>query len=579
MSVSEIFGGLRSAHERPGERYDVAILGGGLAGLTLAIQLKQARPETSIFVGEKRTGPAPEAAFKVGESTVDLSAYYFAEVIGMKDHIEQVQNPKFGLRYFFSGVDNRDITARLELGPGNWYSSPSYQLDRGRFENELWSRAIKRGIEAFDGCRVLDFELGASEHTISYGREDSDGTLTARWLVDATGRASTLKRKLGLAKDVEHTINSSWFRLGHGLDYEQWGASDQKWMSRIVEPGIRHLSTTHLMGKGYWVWLIPLRSGPVSIGICADPRFHPYERIETLDAALDWLREHEPQLFEAVDPRRDQIEDFLRVKDFAFGCERVYSPERWCLTGEAAVFADPFYSPGSDFIAMGNTFITDLVTRDLDGEDVLQRTEIWNAQLFQLFGAFLRLYADLYPVFGNVRVCVPKLIWDHAVYWLLNALRFNSNRLTDLRFLQRSGPELQKGIQLTTTMQDLFKQWNELGDVEADAGFVNVALPPLMDHVDDLGHEFDDDTITRMFQEKVQFLEALAVLIFADAVRSLPGARIDEQTTINPYAISLDQGRWEEDGLLGGSGVTIADAREQLRGIQVSAMVREGPAA
>ena len=58
---------------QPADSYDVAILGGGLAGLTLGIQLKQARPETSIFIAEKRKGPAPEAAFKVGESTVEVS--------------------------------------------------------------------------------------------------------------------------------------------------------------------------------------------------------------------------------------------------------------------------------------------------------------------------------------------------------------------------------------------------------------------------------------------------------------------------------------------------------------------------
>ena len=34
---------------QPADSYDVAILGGGLAGLTLAIQLKRERPETSIF--------------------------------------------------------------------------------------------------------------------------------------------------------------------------------------------------------------------------------------------------------------------------------------------------------------------------------------------------------------------------------------------------------------------------------------------------------------------------------------------------------------------------------------------------
>src|SRR4029077_11160525 len=87
--------------QQPAESYDVAILGGGLAGLTLALQLKRARPETSVFVAEKRAGPAPEAAFKVGESTVELSADYFARVCGMRDHIERDQLFKAGLRFFF----------------------------------------------------------------------------------------------------------------------------------------------------------------------------------------------------------------------------------------------------------------------------------------------------------------------------------------------------------------------------------------------------------------------------------------------------------------------------------------------
>ena len=81
-------------------RYDVAVLGGGLAGLTLALQLKSRGPETSILVVERREGPAAEAAFKVGESTVEVGADYFARVCGMRDHLEREQLPKLGLRFF-----------------------------------------------------------------------------------------------------------------------------------------------------------------------------------------------------------------------------------------------------------------------------------------------------------------------------------------------------------------------------------------------------------------------------------------------------------------------------------------------
>ena len=70
-------------------QYDVVILGGGLAGLTMSIQLKREKPDISILILEKRPGEAPLAAFKVGESTVELGSYYLRHVIGLKDYLEQ----------------------------------------------------------------------------------------------------------------------------------------------------------------------------------------------------------------------------------------------------------------------------------------------------------------------------------------------------------------------------------------------------------------------------------------------------------------------------------------------------------
>ena len=46
--------------------YDVAILGGGLAGLTLARQLVMERPNLRVAVIEKRQFPVPETTHKVG---------------------------------------------------------------------------------------------------------------------------------------------------------------------------------------------------------------------------------------------------------------------------------------------------------------------------------------------------------------------------------------------------------------------------------------------------------------------------------------------------------------------------------
>src|SRR5437763_1862857 len=92
-STTEVLG---SAH------HDVVVLGGGLAGLCAAIQLKRRMPQLSILVLERRAHPVPEAAHKVGESTVEIGANYFAEVLGLQEHLTRAQLKKFGFRFFFN---------------------------------------------------------------------------------------------------------------------------------------------------------------------------------------------------------------------------------------------------------------------------------------------------------------------------------------------------------------------------------------------------------------------------------------------------------------------------------------------
>ena len=78
--------------------HDIIIMGGGLAGLTLALQLRQRLPDLDVLVLERRSHPVPEACHKVGESTVEIGAHYFGDVLGLKDHLVQAQLKKFGFR-------------------------------------------------------------------------------------------------------------------------------------------------------------------------------------------------------------------------------------------------------------------------------------------------------------------------------------------------------------------------------------------------------------------------------------------------------------------------------------------------
>jgi flavin-dependent dehydrogenase len=562
-------------------RYDVAILGGGLAGLTLGIQLKEARPETSILITERRVGPAPEAAFKVGESTVEMSANYFAEVVGMKEHLEANELPKAGLRFFFSAGDNSDITQRAEWGATDLPVVPAYQVDRGRFENALTDRNVALDNQVVDGAKAEAVEFGEDDHdhTITISRDGAGHTVHARWVVDATGPSGLIKKKLGLAKKVEHKINSVWLRLQGGVDIDDW-SGDEAWLARMKRPGIRKLSTNHLMGEGYWCWLIPLASGPISIGIVFDPRFHDYESIHTIDGMIEWLHKHEPQLGAEIDGRREQIEDFKGIEDFAYSCERVFSPDRWCLVGVSGCFADPFYSPGSDFIAQGNTFTTEIVSRDLDGEDartLRRRILQLDAQYIATFETAVRgTYTDHYKEFGNAEVMSAKLMWEFASYWAIAALPFIKRRISDPDFNDATKADVRRIITAGARLELMFRDWHDLGQLEWRDAFVSHRSCPAFWQLHlDLHEDFDDESLKARYTHNAEVLEAMAVVLFHTALPRLGSEHaIDADTKVNPAGISLNPARWAGDKLFSGAGLSLNEARERVPGIDAMLISR-----
>ena len=440
-------------------RTDVAILGGGLAGLALAIQLKQRDPDFAVTVIERRAHPVREAAFKVGESVVEIGAHYFSHVLGFREHLDAEQLRKFGFRFFFS-EGREDIERCTELGVSQVLPTPSWQLDRGRFENFLGEQARALGVEFRDAAvvRAIDLDAG-SAHAVSFEQDGVTHTLAARWVVDASGRAGLLKRKLDLAEANDHDVNAVWWRVDGFVDPNAW-SDDVPWLQRC-DPPDRWRSTNHMCGPGYWFWLIPLASGAHSLGIVCDAKLHPLEMMNTHDKAMAWLREHQPQVARSLEDPRHTLQDFLFLRHFSYGCKQVFSADRWALTGEAGLFLDPFYSPGSDFIAISNGFICDLIEKDRAGKPFAPYASIYQ-QLYQSFYEnTLTLYQDQYPLFGDAQVMPVKVIWDYTFYWALLAPLYFAGRLTDVAMLGRLRPQLTQAAALNLALQALLRDWGQ----------------------------------------------------------------------------------------------------------------------
>jgi flavin-dependent dehydrogenase len=456
-------------------RHDVVIAGGGLAGLTLALQLKQSFPALAILVVERRLHPVPIAAHKVGESTVEIGADYFANVLGLREHLESAQLKKFGFRFFFS--DQRsDVDRVTELGASRPLAVPSYQIDRGLFENFLAEEATRRGITVECGATVLDLALAATkqdEHRIVF--RSADGTVRetrSRWLVDACGRAGLIKKKRELGEPNGHDASAVWFRIAERIAIDDWSA-DGEWRARCT-PQARWLSTNHLVGDGYWVWLIPLASGSHSVGIVADTALHPLATMNTFDKAMDWLARHQPRLFAALDGKRDKLQDFAFLRRFSYGCRQLFSAERWAISGEAGLFLDPFYSPGSDFIAIANTYICELVARDLAGRPIAAHAAIFDQIFHSFYESTLALYEGQYPILGDAEALPAKVLWDYTYYWGILAQFFFQRRMCDLASFSALRDELTHCQALNREVQALLRAWSAARPRDA------IANPPTM---------------------------------------------------------------------------------------------------
>jgi len=532
---------------------DVIICGGGMAGLMLARQLRIENPAASVAVIDRLERPLPEAAFKVGESTVELAGYYFRDILKLADYMDGAHLRKLGLRFFFPAESGK-LEDRPETGLTDFATVPSYQIDRGRLENDLRDIVIQDGAHLIEGARITRLEVGegGEAHRVTYQQKGQEPqSLTSRWVVDAAGRKLMLQRQLGLSKRREADHNAVWFRVDGKLDVDDMVPADNTDWHNRVPGGKRWFSTNHLVGQGYWVWIIPLPSDKTSIGIVADQTYHPLDSFQSRDKAMEWLDTNEPVF--AAKVKEFEMLDFGAMKNYSHTSSKVFSADGWACTGDAGVFADPMYAPGADLISFANCCISHLVGRDLAGELTPEEAEE-KSRFVISFGELLTRSIQInYHILGSAQAMGAKLFWDICAGWsFVQPIMFGGYFLDGAKHAAVRGVS-RNFFFLSLQMNQLFSAWCDQSQGRIGYDYIDYLA---VDEVREMRvrnlvpgkplEELIDDQ-----ERNMVLMEDMAQVLFRMAVADChPEAlhRIDGKW-LNAWAIHLDPDTWDERGL------------------------------
>jgi len=535
--------------------YDVIICGAGIAGLTLARQITKEVPDVSLLVVEGVGDKSRTGAIQVGESTVEISANYLANVVDLREYLETTHYHKWGFRFFF-GKGDTPIQARPELGTSHASPLNSYQLDRALLETDVKRLNAEMGIQMVEESKVVDMKLGSDgalhEVTLFEKSSKQHVTLKCRWVIDAMGRRRFIQSKLGIAEPHNNMHSAAWFRLSGRIDISDLvPASDTEWHTR-VQGDNRYYSTNHLMDNGRWVWLIPLASGNTSIGIVAREDFFPFTEYNTYEKSLQWLQKYEPLLWERI--RDLQPVDFQCLRHYSYSSKKVYSFDRWTCTGDAAVFSDPFLSPGIDQAGFGNTLITEMIKLDQRKLLDAQMVEYFNETFLAFHNGVSWITQPAYAYYGDWLVCGVKLVWDIMRGFSLNAsARFNHIYL-DERKMAALQPILSRLFTLTLRMEKLFKAWTAMSRRKYTYKFIDYfAVPSMLDlyHRNFRSGKTLEELIAD-HEQTLRYVEEVAQIIFLMALADTMPEKLSQLPSplwLNAWGIGLDARRWKADHL------------------------------
>src|SRR5436853_4464192 len=300
--------------------YDVAIIGGGPAGSTVATLLARAGRRVVLFEREKFP------RFHIGESLLPFSMKAFTR-LGLQE--------KFLSAGFVKKYGGEIMGACSDTGTKFYFkdgyrsqTDHAYQVTRGDFDKVLLDHAAECGAEVHEQTSVSRVEFSDDAVELGINWNGSSRTIRTRYVIDASGRTSILGRQFKVKKTYDHLQKLSIF-----AHYDNVWRPD----------GIDGTLTVLIRATDRWFWLIPLTAERTSVGVVLDSETFRKSKLKAEDFLEEALAE-QPIIAKRMANARRVSQVYVEA-DFSYRSAPLHG-DRWLLAGDAAGFIDPIFSSG-----------------------------------------------------------------------------------------------------------------------------------------------------------------------------------------------------------------------------------------